>query len=128
MSSDIQIIATDSAAKPLGHYSQAVVHNGIVYVATQLGIDPVNLNAEIGSVTTQTERALNNVSEILRAAGSELSRVLRVTVYVSDIMYWDEVNVVYSRIFADHQPARGVIPCNTLHRGYQVAFEVTAAL
>jgi len=128
MSSEIRIIATDSAAKPLGHYSQAVVHNGTVYVATQLGIDPVNPNAEIGSVAIQTERALNNVSEILRAAGSELSRVLRVTVYVSDIVHWDEVNVVYSRIFADHRPARGVIPCNTLHRGYQVAVEVTAAV
>jgi len=128
MSSEIRIIATDSAAMPLGHYSQAVVHNGTVYLATQLGIDPVNPNAEIGSVTIQTERALKNVSEILRAAGSELSRVLRVTVYVSDIMHWDEVNVVYSRIFADHRPARGVIPCGTLHRGYQVAFEVTAAV
>ena len=49
------------------------------------------------------------------------------SVDISDIAHWDEVNVVYSRMFANHRPARGVVPCGTLHKGYQVAFDVIAA-
>jgi 2-iminobutanoate/2-iminopropanoate deaminase len=123
----IKFISTELAAKPLGHYSQATVHNGTIYVATQLGIVP-GKPIVVGSIQEQTEAALNNIREILKAAGSDLDKVLRVTVYVADIQFWDEVNAVYIQFFGKHKPARGVIPCKTLHKGFQVAFDVIAAV
>lgn len=123
----MKFISTERAAKPLGHYSQATVDdNGTIYVATQLGIAP-GKPIVVGSIEEQTERALSNIREILRAAGSDLHKVLRVTVYVADIRYWDEVNAVYTKFFGDHKPARGIIPCGEFHKGFQVAFDVIAS-
>lgn len=124
---DIKIVTTELAAIPQGHYSQAVVHNNIVYVAMQLAIDPQN-GPQPGSPEEQTVVALKNVKNILEATGSNLNRVLRVTVYISDISLWTEINEVYSEIFGNHKPARGVVPVNKLHLGMDVGFEVTAAL
>jgi reactive intermediate/imine deaminase len=123
----IKLVSTERAAKPLGHYSQATVHNGTIYVATQLGIVP-GKPIVVGSIEEQTEAALNNIREILKAAGSDLDKVLRVTVYVADIRFWDEVNAVYTKFFGNHKPARGIIPCGTFHKGFQVAFDVIAAV
>lgn len=123
----IQIVETSDAAKPLGHYAQAVVHSGIVYVSTQLGIVP-NKPIKVGSIEEQTTAALNNVQAILKAAGSDLRNVLRVTIYLSDINLWEQVNAVYSTFFKDHKPARGVIPIGKLHKGYQVAVDVIASV
>jgi len=123
----IKSIATPHAAKPLGHYSQAIVHNGTVYVATQLGIIP-DKPIVVGSIEEQTATALNNVKEILRAAGSDLNKVLKVTIYIADIRLWDQVNQVYMQFFGDHKPARGVIPCGEFHKGFQVAIDVIASL
>jgi 2-iminobutanoate/2-iminopropanoate deaminase len=123
----MKFISTEHAAKPLGHYSQATVHNGTVYVATQLGITP-GKSIVVGSITEQTEAALSNIREILKAAGSDLNKVLRVTVYVADIQFWDEVNAIYTKFFGEHKPARGIIPCGKFHKGFQVAFDVIAAI
>lgn len=125
---DIQIVATSRAAEPGGHYSQATVHNGTVYVSGQLGIDPESAEVVVGSIEEQTEQALNNTAEILKAAGSDLSRVLRVTVHVSDIRHWDRVNAAYAKVFGDHRPARAAIPCRELHHGFQVEIDAIAAV
>ncbi|MCL4128436.1 UNVERIFIED_CONTAM: hypothetical protein GTU68_023356 [Idotea baltica] len=93
----------------------------------QIAIDPVK-GPQVGPVGEQARVALLNVQNILEAAGSSMSRVLRVTVYVSDITLWDEVNLVYSEVFGDHKPVRGVVPVKKLHLGLDVAFEVTAAI
>ena len=123
----IKYITTEAAARPLGHYSQAIVHNGTVYVATQLGIIP-GKSIVVGSIEEQTKAALNNVREILKAAGSDLNKVLKITIYIADINFWDEVNAVFVQFFGDHKPARGVIPCKELHKGFQVAIDVIAAI
>lgn len=120
-------ISTEKAAKPLGHYSQAIVCNNMIYVATQLGIKP-HEPVVVGSIEEQTRQAIYNVKEILKAAGSDLNKVVKVTIYISDIDLWDRVNIVYSELFGDHKPARGVIPTGTFHKGFQVAFDVIAAL
>src|SRR5262249_20275483 len=113
----IQSVFTPQAPSPAGHYSQAVVHNGIVYVAGQLPIDPVTGEKKLGSIEVQTEQALKNVAAILEAAGSDLAQVLKVTVYVSDIEQWGRVNAVYARFFGAHRPARTVVPTRELHHG-----------
>lgn len=117
-----------SAASPLGHYSQATIHHGTIYVATQLGIDANNPTAAPGSIDEQARNALHNVASILIAAGSSLDSVLKVTIFLSDIGHWDAVNQAYAEAFGDHRPARGVIPVDKLHHGYDVAIDVIAAL
>ena len=124
---EITKIQTPNAPSPAGHYSQAVVYNGIVYVAGQLSIDPKTGERKIGTIEEQTELALSNVSEILKAANSDLSRVLKMTVYVADINQWGAVNTVYARVMGDHRPARAVIPTGELHYGFLIEIEAVAA-
>ena len=81
----------------------------------------------MGSIEEQTEQALTNVSEILKASGSDLSLVLKMTVYVSDIGLWQRVNAVYARVMGDHRPARAVIPRKELHYGFLVEIDAIAA-
>src|SRR5687768_14844445 len=112
---EIKSVETANAPQAGGHYSQAVVHNGVVYVSGQLPINPETGEKLLGPVEEQTEQVLRNVSEILRAAGSGLDRVLKMTVYVSDIALWSRVNAVYERVLGAHRPARAVVPTGELH-------------
>lgn len=121
-------ILTENAPKPAGHYSQAIVHNNLVYVSGQLPIDPKTGEKRIGSIEEQTEQALKNLSEILKAAGANLNQVIKTTVYISDIELWDRVNAVYSRFFGEHRPARAVVPTRNLHFGFQIEIEAIATL
>lgn len=121
-------ILTSDAPAPAGHYSQAIVHDNIVYVAGQLPIDPKTGAKRVGSIEEQTEQALRNLAAILEAANSDLDHVLKVTVYVSDIQLWDGVNRVYARFFGDHRPARAVVPTRELHFGFQIEIEAIAAV
>src|SRR5215213_2098478 len=124
---DITYINTQDAPAPGGHYSQAVVYNGLVFVAGQLSIDPRTGERMIGSIEEQTEQALKNVGAILKAAGSDFSRVLKMTVYVSDIGLWGKVNEVYARVLGEHRPARAVIPTGDLHHGFLIEIDAVAA-
>jgi len=123
----MQAIETRDAPTAAGHYSQAIVHNGVVYVAGQLPIDPGDRDKPIGSIEEQTERTLKNVEAILVAAGSGLDLVLQMTIYVSDISLWSGVNVAYSRVMGSHKPARAVVPVKDLHYGYQIEIQAIAA-
>ena len=124
---DIKRINTPNAPKPAGHYSQATVYNGLVFVAGQLSIDPATGAHKTGPIEEQTELALNNVLAILQAAGSDWSRVLKITVYVADINLWDAVNKVYGSILGEHRPARAVIPTGALHHGFLIEIDAVAA-
>jgi len=121
-------IQTDKAPIPGGHYSQAVVHNGLVYISGQLPVDPLTGEKITGSIEDQTNQVLKNLSAILDASGSSLDRVLKVTVYISDISLWGKVNEVYSRVFGDHRPARAIVPTRELHFGFKIELEAIAAL
>ena len=122
-------IHTDGAPSPAGHYSQAIVHAGLVYVAGQLPIRPGAARGEpVGSIEEQTEQTLRNVAAILDAAGSGLDRVLQMTIYVSDMSLWSGVNAAYAKVLGDHRPARAVVPVKELHHGYQIEIQAIAAL
>jgi 2-iminobutanoate/2-iminopropanoate deaminase len=121
-------ISTPKAPRPAGHYSQAVVHDGLVYVAGQLPVDPMREEQHAGPMEAQTRQALANVAAILTAARSDLNHVLRATVYVSDIASWPQVNAVWAEVFGDHRPARAVVPTRELHFGYGIEIEVIAAV
>jgi 2-iminobutanoate/2-iminopropanoate deaminase len=121
-------ILTPKAPQPAGHYSQAIVHQGLVYVAGQLAIDPATGERKLASIEEQTEQTLNNVAAILEAAGSDLNHVLKTTVYITDISLWGRVNEAYAKVFGEHRPARAIIPVKDLHYGFQIEIEVIAAL
>ena len=91
-------------------------------------LEPKTGEKRIGSIEEQTEQALKNLSEILKAAGSNLNQVIKTTVYISDIELWDRVNAVYARFFGEHRPARAVVPTRNLHFGFQIEIEAIAAL
>lgn len=124
---EIKTVNTSNAPAPGGHYSQAVVCNGLVFVSGQLSIDPQTGEKKLGSIEQQTEQVLKNVSEILKAAKSDLSQVLKMTVYISDIDFWAAVNEVYGRVMGEHRPARAVIPTGDLHYGFLIEIEAIAA-
>ncbi len=121
-------IHTPYAPAPAGHYAQAIVHGGLIYVSGQLPIDPADREKPPGDIEEQTEQTLRNVGAILEAAGSGLDRVLQMTVYVSDVSLWGRVNAAYARVMGAHRPARAVVPVKDLHYGYQIEIQAVAAV
>jgi reactive intermediate/imine deaminase len=115
-------------APPKGHYSPAIVHNGLVFVSGQLPRDADSGEVETGSIEAQTELALRNVEEILHAAGSDLNHVLQFTIYVSEMELWDQVNETYARILGEHKPARAIVPVKDLHFGTKIEIQAIAAV
>ena len=126
--SDIQSILTPNAPAPAGHYSQAIVHNGIVYVAGQLAIDKDGNKHVNASVEEQTELTFQNIEAILQAAGSSLDRMLQVTIFISNLEDWGRINATYSRILCGHRPARAVVPVPELHHGLKLEVQVISAV
>jgi 2-iminobutanoate/2-iminopropanoate deaminase len=121
-------VLTPSAPKPAGHYSQAIIHNGLVYVAGQLPIDPGSASREVGPIEDQTRQVLANLRAILESGGSGLDRVLQMTIYISDIELWGRFNTTYAEVMGDHRPARAVVPVNGLHYGYHVEVQAIGAV
>lgn len=108
--SDIRPIFTAGSPAPAGHYSQAVVHNGTVYVAGILPIDPADPEAPLGDLEQQARRVMSSLANVLEAAGSGLEHLLQVTVYVTDLEDWGVVNEVFAEFVGEHRPARAVVP------------------
>lgn len=124
----MELISTQQAPQPAGHYSQAVVHGNLVYVSGQLPVVPETGERNAGDIEAQVVRTLKNAEAILRAARSHLSHVLKVTVYITDISLWSRVNRVYGEFFGAHRPARSVVPVKELHYGCQVEIDMIAAV
>jgi 2-iminobutanoate/2-iminopropanoate deaminase len=111
---------------PKGHYSPGIEQHGIIYVSGQLPMDLVTREPFAGDIETQTELALRNVEAVLKAAGSDLSRVMQMTIYVSDIELWGKVNEVYARVMGDHRPARAIVPVKDLHFDTKIEIQAIA--
>lgn len=121
-------ISTPDAPTPKGHYSQAIVHGGLVYVAGQLAIDPNDPDAEPGDAGAQTRLIFKNIAAILDAAGSSLDRLLQVTIYVTDVSAWGAVNEAFAEALGDHRPTRAIVPVGPLNRGRDVEVVAIAAV
>lgn len=124
----MEYVQTSLAPTPLGHYSQATVHNGVVYVATQLPLVPGENPDPSGSVAEQTLQVLQNITGILKEAGSSRENILRLMVYVADVSDWAAVNSTCETFFGDHKPARGVLEVASLKAGYKVSMDAIAAV
>jgi 2-iminobutanoate/2-iminopropanoate deaminase len=125
----IRAVSTREAPEPAGHYSQAVVERGFVFVAGQLPIDPATgeIPGAPGDIEAQTRQVLQNVDAILRAAGSGLGRLVSVTIFVTSRSQWPVVNRVYAEMLGDHRPARAVIPVAELRPGCLVEVQAIAS-
>lgn len=121
-------IQTPDAPSPGGHYSQAVVHNGLVFLSGILPITPTGEKLSQATLSEQTEQVLTNLDAILRAAGCTRDSVLKTTIYIADMEAWSRVNQLYARFFGDHRPARSVVPCAPLHYGFSIELEAIAAI
>jgi reactive intermediate/imine deaminase len=124
----MKAITTTNAPAAGGHYSQGIIHDGLVYVAGQLPFVPGRTDHTIGTIEEQTEQVLRNIAAVLEAGGSSLSRTHQMTNYVSDMELWGRVNATYARILGDHKPARAVVPVNALHYGYQIEVQAIGAV
>jgi 2-iminobutanoate/2-iminopropanoate deaminase len=124
----ITIANPPALSKPGGHYSHVVVHGGVAYVSGQLPIAPDGPLPPDASFERQARQVLANVREAVEGVGSNLSRVLKCTVYVNDIGDWPEFNRLYAEAFGEHRPARAVVPVSPLHYGYRLEMDAIAAV
>ncbi len=128
MTSHLTAITTTDAPLPAGHYSQAIVANGFVFVAGQLPTEIGRPPDPTLSVERQVELVMANIEAILRAAGSGRDRIVSMTVYITDVALWPRVNAAYAKAFGDHRPARTTVPVAALHHGFAVEMQAVATL
>lgn len=119
-------IATDDAPKAIGPYSQAVIANGLLYTSGQIALDPATGNLESGGFEAQARRVFRNLQAVLRAAGSDFSRVTKATVYLTDLGNFQTLNGIYAEHFGDHKPARSTVGVKELPKGALVEIDLIA--
>lgn len=123
-----RLITPPSLAPPGGHYSHAVVANGMVFVSGQLPIDAHGNKLTDAAFEVQARQVLANVAGALEAAGSSVSRQVQVRVYVTDIAMWPAFNAIYAAWAGDSRPARAVVPVPLLHHGLLIEVEPVALI
>jgi 2-iminobutanoate/2-iminopropanoate deaminase len=121
-----QVIATPNAPRAIGPYSQAIEANGFIFVSGQIPLDPATQQIVEGGVAEQTERVLNNLEAILKAAGSGLDKVVRTGVYLKDMGEFAAMNEVYARFFPQSAPARSTVEVARLPRDVRIEIDVIA--
>jgi 2-iminobutanoate/2-iminopropanoate deaminase len=121
-----EVIATTDAPAAVGPYSQAIRAGDLVFTAGQLGIDPSTGKFVQGGVQAQARQALTNLKAVLAAAGTDLDRVVKVTVFLNDIDDFKAVNEVYAQFFTKDPPARSAVQAAALPLGGLVEIEAVA--
>jgi reactive intermediate/imine deaminase len=122
-------VRSDAAPAPVGPYSQAVLHGGLLYASGQIPLDPATGKLVGGEIEAQAERVFDNLAGVLAAAGSSFERVLRVCVYLTDLSLFPRVNAVYAKRFAaDPKPARSTVGVAALPLGAQIEVDLVAAV
>ena len=123
----MKVISTTKAPAAIGPYSQAIEVNGFVYASGQIPINPATGQFVEGGIKEQTRQSLTNAQNILREAGTDLSHVVKTTVYLSDIANFAPMNEVYAEFFTEPYPARSAVAVKDLPKGALVEIEVLAA-
>ena len=122
----MDIISTDHAPKALGPYSQAIRANGFVFCSGQIPIDPAAGAVVATTVEDQTRQAITNLRQVLEAAGSGLGKVVKTTVFISDMNDFAAVNGVYAELFGDAKPARSCVQVARLPKDVKIEIEAIA--
>jgi 2-iminobutanoate/2-iminopropanoate deaminase len=121
-----EVVLTSEAPRPLGPYSQAIRAGGFLFVSGQLPIDPATQQVVDGGIAAQTRRVLENVRNILTAAGARLDSVVRCGVFLQDLGDFAGMNTVYGEFFATEPPARSTIEVARLPKDVMVKIEAIA--
>lgn len=121
-----KVISTAGAPAAIGPYSQAVQAGGFLFVSGQIPLDPATGQVIDGGVGAQAERCLRSLQAVLEAAGSGLGRVVKTTIFLTDLAAFAEVNAVYGRFFAGEPPARSTVQVAALPRGVAIEIEAVA--
>ena len=122
------IIKTDKAPLPIGSYNQGIVSNGFIFTSGQVAIDPVTEKLIKSSFKDRVEQVFTNLENILKAGGSDLSNIVKFTVFLTDINRYTEVNEVFnSRLDEASAPARSLVEVSGLPAGTDVEIECIAS-
>lgn len=121
-----QIIHTEQAPAAIGPYSQAVRIGNLIYTAGQIALDPQTMEIVGGGIQTETRQVLNNLKQVLEAAGSGLSNVVKTTVFLQDMAEFTDMNEVYGEFFPKNPPARSAVAVKTLPKNVSVEIEAVA--
>lgn len=121
-------IRTDGAPQPAGHYAQATVAGGCIYISGQLPIRPDGAPLPDDGFEAQARQAIANMLAILTAAGGDARHLLKVTAYIVGVDHWPRFNAVYAAMPGDARPARTVVPVTELHHGYLVEVDAVGLL
>ena len=119
-------ISTKNAPAAIGPYSQAVEINGLVFTSGQIAINPENGNIEATTIETQTEQVMKNLSAILEAAGTDMTKAVKTTCFLADMNDFSAFNEVYGKYF-NTKPARSCVAVKTLPKNVLCEVEVIAA-
>lgn len=122
----MEVIHTDKAPNAIGPYEQAIKANGFVYTAGQIGLEPATGELVAGGIEEQARRVLDNVTAVLDAAGSSWGRVVKTTIYLSDMADFAAVNAIYEGYLGSARPARTTVAVAGLPKGALVEVDVVA--
>jgi len=122
----IKKIETPLAPIPAGHYSQATVAGGFVFISGQLPIVAGTGQKITGPIEEQALQVFRNISAIAEASGSSLNKIVKLTIFISDMEHWATVNKVFASFFGDHKPARAIVPVKELHYGFGIEADAIA--
>jgi len=121
-----RVVQTELAPRAIGPYSQGIRRGGLIYTAGQVPIDPATGQFVEGGIEEQTRRVLTNIKAILAAAGTSLDRVVKTTVFMTDLGQFAAMNAVYAEFFPTHPPARSTVQVVALPRGAMIEIETIA--
>lgn len=123
------IINTSAAPLPIGPYNQATVFNGLLFVSGQIAIDPATGELVLDNIEAETHRVLQNVQAIVEAAGSNLEKVLKASVFVKDMNLFGRINAVYGEYFKpEFAPARELVQVSELPKFVNIEISVIASV
>lgn len=124
---EIKKVATEKAPAAIGPYSQAIVFGDIVFTSGQIPINPANGNIEAQGIEAQAEQVMQNLGEVLKAAGSDFTKAIKTTCFLADMDDFAAFNAVYAKYFTT-KPARSCVAVKTLPKNVLVEVEVIASL
>lgn len=124
----MQIIHTSAAPAPIGPYSQAVLHNGLLYLSGQIAIDPASGDLVQHSLEAETQQVMKNIAALLEAAGTSFNKVIKTTIFLSDMALFAAVNTIYGSYFSGHYPARETVAVKGLPKGVNVEISMLVAV
>lgn len=123
-----QAIHTDKAPQAIGTYSQAIKANGFLFLSGQIPLDPTTQNLVTGDITAQAERVFHNIQAVLEAADTNLEKIVKLTIYLTDLNDFACINTVMAKWFNPPYPARAVVQASGLPKGAKLEVDAIAVL